>query len=84
MAAGCACISFDCEAGPSELIDDGINGFLVPIGVHEQYKEKLQQLIDNDKLRRKFGNNAKEKMEKFRMDNIANQYLDFILTSPIN
>jgi len=30
MAAGLACISFDCEAGPADLIDDGVNGFLIP------------------------------------------------------
>ncbi len=29
MSAGCACISFDCIAGPSDLIKDEINGYLI-------------------------------------------------------
>lgn len=79
MAAGCACISFDCEAGPSELIDDGINGFLVPVCDHEQYKQKLQLLIDDPELRQRFGEKAREKMKQFSVDKIAHQYLEFLL-----
>jgi glycosyltransferase involved in cell wall biosynthesis len=79
MAAGCACISFDCEAGPADLIDDGENGFLVPVGDHKLYKERLQQLTNNEELRIRFGKKAQEKMKQFRVEKIAKEYLDFIL-----
>lgn len=78
MAAGCACISFDCEAGPADLIDDGLNGFLIPEGNHELYKEKLQLLIDDSDLRLEFGRKAVEKMKKFSVEIIAKEYLDFL------
>lgn len=65
MAAGMAVISFDCIAGPADLIDDGLNGFLVPVNDHKQYVDKLGRLMDDVELRRKFGANAKEKMKKF-------------------
>ena len=32
MASKLICISTSCKTGPSNLIDDGINGFLVPVG----------------------------------------------------
>jgi GalNAc-alpha-(1->4)-GalNAc-alpha-(1->3)-diNAcBac-PP-undecaprenol alpha-1,4-N-acetyl-D-galactosaminyltransferase len=78
MAAGCACISFDCEAGPSELIDDEINGFLVPEGDHEQYRDKLKLLMHDNDLRQRFGRKAKEKIKKFETNRIAKEYLKFI------
>ena len=32
MASGLICIATDCPTGPRDLIDDGVNGFLVPVG----------------------------------------------------
>lgn len=81
MAHGCACISFDCVAGPSELIDDGVNGFLIPEGDHALYVQRIKQLMEDEELRIRFGKNAMEKMKQFSIDKIAKQYLDFILES---
>jgi glycosyltransferase involved in cell wall biosynthesis len=78
MAAGLACISFDCEAGPSDLIDNGENGFLISPYDHEEYKHKLKLLIENESLRNKFGTRAKEKALKYRTDHIGDQYLKFL------
>lgn len=79
MAAGCACISFDCMAGPSDLIDDGVNGFLVPVDNHTQYQEKLQKLVSDKTMRERFGLAAIEKMKHFNEDKIGRQFLDFII-----
>jgi len=77
MAAGLACISFDCEAGPSDLIKDGVNGFLIPENDHEKYISKLKLLINDESLRKEFGVRAKEKALEFSTDLIGKQYLDF-------
>ncbi len=84
MAHGCACIAFDCVAGPSDLIDDGVNGFLIPVGDHDQYKKKLQLLIKAPELRARFGRAAHEKMKQFSIDKIAQQYMDFMLSEKNN
>jgi len=81
MSHGLPVISYDCIAGPSELIDDGVNGFLIPEGDHELYVQRLKQLMEDEELRIRFGKNAMEKMKQFSIDNIAKQYLDFILES---
>ncbi|MBO4392671.1 MAG: glycosyltransferase, partial [Clostridia bacterium] len=39
MACGCACVSTDCDFGPSELIVDGENGSLVQKGSKERLAE---------------------------------------------
>ena len=79
MAHGCACISFDCVAGPADIIDDGINGFLIPEGNHELFKAKLKELVINKKLRESFGRAAVKKMKKYDSKHISKSYLDFIL-----
>jgi GalNAc-alpha-(1->4)-GalNAc-alpha-(1->3)-diNAcBac-PP-undecaprenol alpha-1,4-N-acetyl-D-galactosaminyltransferase len=78
MAAGCACIAYDCFCGPSDIIDDGVNGFLIPIGNEELYKSKLQLLIDDLELRERFSLAAKKKMKQFEASSIAEIFFNFI------
>nr|WP_157983104.1 glycosyltransferase [Psychroflexus aestuariivivens] len=78
MAAGCACIAYDCIAGPSDIIDDGVNGFLIPVGDHELFQDKLKHLMQDQALREKFGKNAREKMKLFEADQIAEKFYQFI------
>ena len=77
---GLACISFDCDAGPRDLIDDGETGFLIPLDNVYLYTKKLQELIENENLRVKFGKQAKMKMENLNITKIGNEYLKFILS----
>ncbi|MGB1003040.1 MAG: glycosyltransferase [Salibacteraceae bacterium] len=80
MASGCACISFNCVAGPQDLIDDGINGYLINEGDVDHFKKKLLMLMEDEKLRKKFGMAAREKMKNFEQERIAQKYLDFIVS----
>ena len=75
-----ACISFDCVTGPSDLIEDGVNGFLVTDFDHDGYKKKLLQLMQDEGLRKKLQQAAEKSIRQFRIENIGQQYLDFILT----
>ena len=65
MAAGCACISYDCPTGPSELIDHGVNGFLVEPGDEAEYARLLQRLMDEPELREEFSRNARKSIKRF-------------------
>jgi GalNAc-alpha-(1->4)-GalNAc-alpha-(1->3)-diNAcBac-PP-undecaprenol alpha-1,4-N-acetyl-D-galactosaminyltransferase len=76
MAAGCSCISFDCLTGPSELIDNNLNGYLINSGDDEGYKEKLQLLMNDEQLRENFGIAARNKIKNnFSVNEIAKKYL---------
>jgi GalNAc-alpha-(1->4)-GalNAc-alpha-(1->3)-diNAcBac-PP-undecaprenol alpha-1,4-N-acetyl-D-galactosaminyltransferase len=79
MAAGCASISYDCMAGPSDIIDDGKNGFLVDEGNIERYKVKLEFLLSNDDVIRKFSKEGIKKMEEFETTKISDAFLKIIL-----
>jgi glycosyltransferase involved in cell wall biosynthesis len=78
MSAGLACISFDCVTGPSDLIDDGKNGFLIQEYDHETYIQKLTLLMNDENLRERFGQEAKRKVSQFSTDAIGNKYLEFL------
>jgi GalNAc-alpha-(1->4)-GalNAc-alpha-(1->3)-diNAcBac-PP-undecaprenol alpha-1,4-N-acetyl-D-galactosaminyltransferase len=79
MSAGCACISFDCFAGPSDLIENSKNGFLVPVEDYYMYKLRLKQLMDDKQLRIKFGIEARKKSATLSEKEITKRYLDFLL-----
>lgn len=78
MGMGLACISYDCCAGPSDLINDGENGFLVPLNDESMFVEKLSVLIQNEKLRKQFGEKAKEVRITNNIHNISNLLLGYI------
>lgn len=79
MSAGLPVISFDCIAGPSEMIRDGNNGYLIPIFDIEQFREKLCLLMRNEDLRVKLGKQAKEDMKQYSLSLLGDRYLKFIL-----
>ena len=79
MSAGLPVIAFDCVAGPSEMIKDNQNGFLIPLFDYALFQEKLEILMLNEKLRNSFGESSREDIKKFSIKNIGEQYLEFLL-----
>lgn len=78
MSAGLPVVAFDCVAGPSEMVVDGINGFLVPVNQNALFKQRLRSLMDDDLLRARLGDNAKQMISKFSIENIGNRFLNFL------
>lgn len=76
MAVGLPCISTDCETGPSDLIDDGENGYLVPVNDHEALAEKMLGFMDMPYEERcSIAKRAHESMEqKFNIEIISEKW----------
>ena len=71
MAYGLPCISFDCDTGPRDMIDDGINGILVdPNSKEVGLSEAIVSLIKNPKLRSEISKNSLLIQEKFSPEHI--------------
>ncbi|MCH5340518.1 MAG: glycosyltransferase family 4 protein [Acetatifactor sp.] len=60
--------------GPSEIIEDGINGYLVKAFDREDMAQKLDLLMRDDELRKQFSAHAQDNMEKFQMENILKNW----------
>ena len=72
MACGLPCISTDCPTGPSDLIENGINGLLVPVRDTQKLSQAISFMYENPRLAREMGGRAKETIrQKCQADSIA-------------
>lgn len=79
MSAGLPVIAFDCIAGPSEMIVDGENGYLIPLYDENNFEFHLRKMIEDNILIISMGNKAKTQIKKFDAATISKQYYDFII-----
>ena len=70
MQLGTACVSFDCPSGPRDLIEDGVNGLLVPAEDVDALTEALRQLALDQPLRERLAREAAKVSETFAADRI--------------
>ena len=85
MSLGLACISTDCPCGgPKDLIEDGVNGLLIPVGDKEALTEALLKLMESEELCKCMGEEATKVQERFAPD-VANakwkEYIEGIIES---
>lgn len=78
MQAGLACVSSDCVSGPRELIDDGLNGFLFPVGDSDKLAQKLELLLSDETLRLDMGSHAKESVKRLELPIICDKWCDLL------
>jgi GalNAc-alpha-(1->4)-GalNAc-alpha-(1->3)-diNAcBac-PP-undecaprenol alpha-1,4-N-acetyl-D-galactosaminyltransferase len=79
MSAGLPVVAYDCVAGPSDLIEDGVNGFLVPLFNGDNFEEKLMMLMDDEEMRIRMGKASRNLIEKYSSESISEQFYSFIL-----
>lgn len=70
ISCGIPIVSYSYKCGPKDLIDDGINGFLVDAGNEKILADRIITLIRNERLRHEMGKNAFIKSQDFSLDNI--------------
>lgn len=79
MALGMPCIATDCPPGaPGELIRDGENGLLVPVGDEDAMAAAICRLIEDPALRRKLGRNARAIRSVAGTEQICRQWEQYL------
>ncbi|MFE7776670.1 glycosyltransferase family 4 protein [Streptomyces sp. NPDC057445] len=74
MRCGLPVVSTDCPHGPGEIIEDGVDGRLVPVGDEDAVADALLALINDDELRRRTGEAALKASTRFDPARIAERH----------
>ena len=74
MSCGIPVVAFDCPYGPSEIISDGKDGFLVDCYDVEAFANRLCMLIENEALRKQMGMYAAQSSLRFKKEVIMPQW----------
>ncbi len=76
MAMGLPVVVTDCPSGPAESIEHGRSGYLVPVGDAQAFARRLEELLDDEDLRRKMGERARKRADTFSLRKMAEAYAD--------
>ena len=81
MAMGFPVVTTDCPCGgPSELIEDGENGLLIPVGDAEKMAKAIIRLIEDDYLRSRISNCAKDILLTHNEDAIVEKWANLVFS----
>ena len=77
MAVGLPCISTDCPCGgPRDLIRNGENGVLVPVGNEKALTEAMLFMLERTEEAKMMGREAMKIRESYSLDRICQQWYD--------
>lgn len=77
MSCGLPVVAFDCPYGPSEIISDGKDGFLIDCYDIDAFANKLCLLIEDETLRKQMGQYAIQSALRFKKEKIMPQWNNF-------
>lgn len=78
MECGLPCISFDCPNGPSDLIQNNHDGLLIKNGCIESLAINLDNLMQNESLRKEISTNAKRSIQNISLPIITTEWINLI------
>jgi glycosyltransferase involved in cell wall biosynthesis len=74
VSQGMACISYDCISGPSDIIENNVNGILVSDQNIEEMTAKLNELVIDKNLRESLRIRTIGSLDKFSMENVGEKW----------
>lgn len=78
LASGTPVVAFDCFSGPNEIISNYNNGILVENQNLEKLIEAMNLMCSDSKLYARCKQNAAQSVEKFSIEIIGKQWIEFI------
>lgn len=74
MSCGLPVVAFDCPYGPSDIIKDGVDGYLIHNRNIEEFSERICQLIGDEGLRKQMGQAGITSSQRFNARIIMSQW----------
>ena len=76
MSCGVPVVATACPCGPKDLITDGQNGFLVPVGNKNALAGGICHLIEDSSLRKQMGGYALEASKQYSIERITTRWMN--------
>ena len=73
-------VSFDCPTGPSEIIRNNINGYLVKANDIKEMSNKVNSVLLDDKKLKKFSDKAELDIDKFNINSIIDKWTSLLVS----
>lgn len=78
LATGLPIVSFRCKEGPEEIVDDGVNGFLVEKGNIQQFANCAIKLMKDEELLKQFASESKKDLARFDIKSVVYQWVELL------
>ncbi len=74
MSFGCVPFTFDNYGAAFDIVDDNVNGCLIPAYDLKSYALRLSELMDNPTKRKEFSNEAMKKSKMFSVSSVVDKW----------
>ena len=74
QAYGLPIVAFDCKCGPSDVVTNGVDGYLVAEGDCHALSLKLSMVMENESLRQQMGREARKNSSRYSEENIMSKW----------
>lgn len=74
MSCGLPCVSFNCRYGPSDIIENDVDGLLARAGDVQDLADKMLWMINHKKERLEFGRKARVSVKRFCKDVVMQKW----------
>lgn len=79
MVSGLAVIATDCPCGgPAELIENDVNGILIPVDDEEALIANLERLLEKEEYRNRLATEATKLIRKVHPNEVNRQWMEYI------
>lgn len=79
ISAGLPIISFDCETGPRDIVQDGYNGFLIKCFDLNDYARTIDLICEHHEMIERMSNNSRIKSAEFDIEEIMQEWSELII-----
>ena len=78
MSYGVPCIAYETESGVTDIIDNNKNGYIIKNRNENEYIEKVNYLLKDNKTLKEFSNNSIKKAKEFSKENIIKEWEEIL------
>ena len=78
ISVGLPVIAYDVRVGPKAIIDDGMNGYLIPDNDERKYLQCLENLLKDERLRGQMSVAAIKKAQTFSKESVLKKWISIL------